>query len=167
MKRPDKSTKNVIDPEIILQAFDLASHQDSIFAKQIQSFSIGNGYRATDTVAAAIRYGIMIAEKRDEARMTAEVQKAREKAEAAEQRMQDYIGAGDRNVIPAARIRGALSWITDPEILRELAADFINRACQLEAGTAAIRPLFAAFDPGIDAPREPGTDELTENNPEE
>lgn len=136
MNRPNNKERKHLDDNTIQAAFDRANIEDMKNAEDIQRFSIREGYRASDSVAAAIRFGYMRGKANGNRR-----------AQEAHTRLHEYIGVQDKDKPPADRIRNAASWINTPDVLRELAAFMEGRAATLEAGTAKVKPLEPEPDP--------------------
>lgn len=135
MKRPEISRAH-LDTAAIQTAFDLANIDDIHNAEDIQRFSIKAGYRASDSIAAGIRFGFIRGKANGNRR-----------AQEAHTRLHEYIGTQDKSAPPAQRIRNATTWIDDPAVLRELAAFLEGRAAALEAGSATVKELEPAPDP--------------------
>lgn len=139
MKRPEDRSVNRLNPAEIQAAFDRANLEDMRNAAEIQSFSKRAGYRASDSVAAGIRFGFIRGKANGNRR-----------AQEAHTRLHEYIGTQDKSQPPAVRIRNAATWIDAPAVLRELAAFMEGRAAALEAGTAAVKALEPDPDPDMD-----------------
>lgn len=133
MNRPSRfapGKREHLDINAIQTAFDMANIGDMRNAEDIQKFSIQNGYRASDSIAAGIRFGFIRGKANGNRR-----------AQEAHNRLHDFLGTRDKNDPPADRIRHAAYLIDSPDVLRELAAFLAGRAAMLEACNETSKPV--------------------------